>query len=56
MGSKLKYNSEEGHGWDITPTTSTLTENKIISLNHYINLQPLCGKINSDGKRDKMDF
>jgi len=50
-----KYNGEEGYGWDIDhiiPTSSALTENKIVSLNHYTNLQPLCSKINRDIKRD----
>ena len=42
-------------GWDIDhiiPTSSAKTEEEIIKLNHYTNLQPLCSKINRDIKRD----
>jgi hypothetical protein len=46
-------------GWDIdhiTPNSSALTEEKIIELNHYYNLQPLCSKINRDVKKDSLFF
>ena len=50
-----KYNGEPKIGWDIDhviPTSSAKTEDEIIRLNHYTNLQPLCSKINRDVKRD----
>ena len=30
----------------ITPSTSAITEQDIIRLNHYTNLQPLCSYVN----------
>ena len=48
------YNGEEGYGWDIDhvkPLSTAKTEEDIIRLNHYSNLQPLCSKINRDIKR-----
>jgi len=48
------YNGEFNHGWDIDhmiPVSSALTEEDVIKLNHYTNLQPLCSKINRDLKR-----
>jgi len=50
-----KYNGELGYGWDIDhviPLCSAITEEDIIRLNHYSNLQPLCSKVNRDIKRD----
>lgn len=49
-----KYNGEFNFGWDIDhiiPLSSAKTEEEIIKLNHYKNLQPLCSKINRDIKR-----
>ena len=49
------YNGEFSHGWDIDhriPLSTAETEDDIIRLNHYTNLQPLCSKINRDIKRD----
>jgi len=43
-----KYNGTEKYGWDIDhiiPISSAITENDIIKLNHYTNLQPLCSFI-----------
>lgn len=56
-----KYNGESKYGWDIdhiVPCSSAITENNILELNHYTNLQPLCSHINRDVKKDKlsMDF
>jgi hypothetical protein len=51
------YNGELNYGWDIDhiiPLGSAKTEEDIIKLNHYTNLQPLCSKINRDIKRDKL--
>ena len=48
--NKLNY------GWDIDhiiPLKTGKTEENIIKLNHYLNLQPLCSKINRDVKHDK---
>ena len=51
------YNGELNYGWDIDhiiPLSSALSEEDVIKLNHYSNLQPLCAKINRDIKRDKL--
>lgn len=48
------YNGEFNNGWDIDhiiPLSSATTEEDIIKLNHYTNLQPLCSKINRDIKK-----
>ena len=45
--------------WDIDhikPLSSAITEEDIINLNHYTNLQPLDSFINRFIKRDKVDF
>ena len=50
------YNGELNYGWDIdhiTPLDSAITEEDVIRLNHYTNLQPLCSKVNRDIKRSK---
>ena len=49
------YNGEFSFGWDvdhIIPVSSGKSEEEIIKLNHYTNLQPLCSKINRDIKKD----
>ncbi len=51
------YNGELNYGWDIDhiiPLSSGITEEDIIRLNHYTNLQPLCSKINRDIKRNNV--
>lgn len=53
------YNGEFNYGWDIDhiiPLSSAKTEEEVVQLNHYTNLQPLCSKINRDIKSDKIDF
>ena len=50
------YNGELNYGWDIDhiiPLSSAKTEEDIIKLNHYLNLQPLCSYINRVVKKDK---
>ena len=50
-----KYNSEFNYGWDIDhiiPLNSGNTEEEIIRLCYYTNLQPLCSKMNREIKRD----
>jgi len=49
------YNGELNYGWDIDhliPSSSAKTEDDVIKLNNYTNLQPLCSKINRDIKKD----
>lgn len=50
------YNGELNYGWDIDhiiPLSSAKTEEDVIKLSHYTNLQPLCSKVNRYIKRDK---
>lgn len=54
--NKGLYNGEFNYGWDvdhIIPLSSAQTEQDVIKLNHYTNLQPLCSKVNRDIKKDK---
>jgi len=49
------YNGELNYGWDIdhiVPLSSAKTEEEILKLNHYTNLQPLCSKVNRLIKKD----
>ena len=49
-----KYNGELNFGWDIDhiiPISSAKTEEDVIKLNYYTNLQPLCSKVNRDIKK-----
>lgn len=49
------YNGTEGYGWDIDhiiPLKTAQTEEELIKLNHYSNLQPLCGYYNRITKRN----
>lgn len=53
------YNGELNYGWDIDhkiPLASAETEEDIIRLNHYTNLQPLCGYTNRYIKGDRLDY
>lgn len=54
-----KYNGELNYGWDIdhiNPVSNAKTEEEIYNLNHYLNLQPLCSKINRHVKRNKLNI
>jgi len=47
------------YGWDIDhkiPLSSANTEEEVIKLNHYTNLQPLCSCVNREIKQDNLDF
>lgn len=53
------YNSTPNYGWDIDhiiPVSSATTEEELIKLNHYTNLQPLCSYINRVVKKDNLDY
>ena len=48
-------NSEFNYGWGIDhiiPISEAKSEEDVIRLNHYTNLQPLCSQINRNIKRD----
>jgi len=52
------YNGTPNYGWDIDhiiPSSSAITEEDVIKLNHHTNLQPMCSYINRDVKKDKVD-
>ena len=54
-----KYNGELYYGWDldhIIPSSSAITENDILKLNHYTNFQPLDSLINRFVKKDRLDY
>lgn len=54
-----KYNGELNFGWDIDhiiPISSAKTEEELLKLNHYTNLQPLCSKVNRDIKINKLEY
>ena len=54
------YNGNFEYGWDIDhivplfPNDVERTEEDIIRLNHYTNLQPLCSKVNRDIKKNNI--
>lgn len=53
------YNNGLNQTWDIDhilPVSSATTEEELLKLNHYTNLQPLCSYINRYIKRDRLDY
>ena len=51
-----KYNGELNYGWDIDhiiPLASAETEEEVLILNNYSNLQPLCSYTNRYIKKDQ---
>ena len=57
--NRALYNGELDYGWDIDhkiPLASAETEEDIIRLNHYTNLQPLCSYTNRHIKSDRLDY
>lgn len=53
------YNGTLDYGWDIdhkTPLSSAGTEEELLKLCNYTNLQPLCSKVNRDIKRNIINF
>ena len=57
--NKGLYNGELKYGWDIDhriPISSANSEEEMIKLNHYTNLQPLCSYTNRYIKRDHLDI
>ena len=53
------YNGDFNYGWDIDhiiPLSSAKTEDEIIKLNHYSNLQPLCSYTNRYIKKDNINY
>ncbi len=55
--NKGQYNGTPNYGWDldhITPLSSAKTEEGLLKLNHFSNLQPLCSYINRDVKKNTL--
>lgn len=50
------YNGQYNYGWDIDhiiPVSTATTEEELLKLNHFSNLQPLCSYTNRNIKKDK---
>ena len=53
------FNGEYGYGWDIDhilPLSSVESEDDVVRLCHFSNLQPLCSRVNRYEKRNKIIF
>ena len=51
------YNGELNYGWDIDhiiPISTATTEESLLKLNHFSNLQPLCSRVNRDIKINRL--
>lgn len=56
-GNHGLYNGDFNFGWDIDhiiPISMAKSEDDVLNLNHYTNLQPLCSKINRDIKNNRI--
>lgn len=54
--SKIYYYENKGCNYDhIIPMSCAKTEEDVIRLNHYTNLQPLCSHINRNIKKAKVE-
>lgn len=54
-----KYNGEMNYGWDIDhiiPISSANSEESVLELNHFSNLQPLCSYFNRHIKINKQKY
>lgn len=55
-----KYDKDKTNiGWDIDhiiPSSIAVTEEELVKLNHYTNLQPLCSNYNRNIKKGKLNF
>jgi len=52
--NRALYNGEANYGWDldhIIPMKTATTEEEVVKLNHFTNLQPLCSYVNRHVKR-----
>lgn len=57
--NKGLYNGQLNYGWDldhIIPLSSAKTEEDLIKLFHYSNVQPLCSKINREVKKNLLNW
>ena len=53
------YNGQLYYGWDmdhIIPITASLTEEDVIKLNHYTNIQPMCSYHNRYVKKNNISY
>ena len=53
------YNGQDNFGWDIDhiiPLSIASSEEELVKLNHFTNLQPLCSKINRDIKKNNLIY
>ena len=54
-----KYNGQLNYGWDIDhiiPLSTAKTEEGLLKLNHFSNLQPLCSYVNRVIKKDNINY
>lgn len=54
-----KYNGSFNYGWEIDhviPNCFAINESHALQLNHFVNFQPLCTKINREIKKDNLIY